>query len=105
MDIDWEKLQARTEKLKEYAEERFEEDEFHLKTKVWTTGNFTIEAKHGIFDTLKEEALLMDEQGNIVYEKREREFEPLTKKILEGKMVHSPEDLSYSDWEKRRMSD
>lgn len=105
MDIEWGKFETRAEKVVEIAEEKFPEEEFHLNITAWNTGNFEIEAKHGITNTSREEAVLMDEDGNIVFERRKREFESREKEIIEAEMIESSEDIDYRGWQKKKMSE
>jgi hypothetical protein len=103
MDLNWEKFRKKVEKVSEYAEERFPEDEFYIDITIWTTTNQKIQAIHGIKDTPKEEAFLIDTEGNIIFEERKRKGGSRRKEILESEMIESPEGLSIEEWKKMRM--
>ena len=104
MELEWKEFRERIEKVSNYAENRFPEDEFYIDITIWTTTNQEIEAVHGIKNTPKEEAFLVDTDGNIVFEKREREGGPPRKKILDSEMIESPDDLTLEEWKDRRMN-
>lgn len=103
MTLNWKLYRKRIEAVRSHAQELFPSDEFYIETTIWETGNFYIEAVHGHQDTPLEEAVIGDEDGNIVYVERKRVVDSQAKEILSGDVLESDDDLTFEEWRKRRM--
>lgn len=98
METDYGELVDAIEKVRGIAQQIFPTDKFHVRSTIWETGNFEVTAKHGHKDSKTEEVVIRDEEGNIVYQERVREFEGEKYRVRKGEILESREFDEYEEW-------